>query len=126
MINNKYLLFGLIILFLDGLWLNYHMVNEYVVLFSKLNIKLSFNKFAAMIAYLLLILGYPLLIEDKNKFLEEKKAIIFGGLTYGIYGFTLAAIMPDYSIFFALKETIWGMTLYYLSIKILNTLKYHI
>ena len=121
--NNKYLLFGLIILFLDGLWLNYYMINQYVVLFSKLKINLSFNKYAAFVAYMLLILGYPLLIEDKNKYLEEKKGIIFGGLAYGIYGFTLAAVLPKYSIFFALQETLWGMTLYYLSIKILNILK---
>ncbi len=115
----KYLLFAIILLTIDLVWLNLYMLKQYEFLFNAMKYKLSFNIFAAIAAYLLLIMAFPLMIEDKNKDLTLKKAFIFGFLSYGIYGFTQAAIIKDYSMTFALIESIWGATLYYVSTKIL-------
>ena len=43
----------------------------------------------------------------------------FRALSYGIYGFTVAAILPKYNIDFAITETLWGATLYFLATKLL-------
>ena len=95
------------------------MAKKYKALFKNIGIQLKTNILSAILAYLLLIIAYPLLIEDKSKEVTLKRAAIFGALSYGIYGFTVATILPKYNIGFAITETLWGATLYFLATKLL-------
>lgn len=122
---SKYIIFGLVILTIDLSWLYLYMIKEYNQLFRSINIKIKSNILAATIAYLLLIIAYPFIIESDNDNTTLQRAFIFGILSYGIYGFTLAAILPKYSLRFAITETLWGGTLYLLSTLILlNIIKF--
>ena len=101
------------------------MIKEYNQLFKSINLKIKSNILPATIAYLLLIIAYPLIIESDNDNTTLQRAFIFGILSYGIYGFTLAAILPKYNLRFAITETLWGGTLYLLSTLILlNIIKF--
>ena len=116
----KYLLFALILTIIDIIWLKVYMIGQYSSLFDILKLDMKVNIINALLAYFLLIVAYPILIEDNDKNKSLKKGTIFGALAYGIYGFTLAAILPKYDTLFAIKETIWGATLYFLSLTVLN------
>lgn len=122
---SKYIIFGLVILTIDLSWLYLYMIKEYNQLFRSINLKIKSNILPATIAYLLLIIAYPFIIESDNDNTTLQRAFIFGILSYGIYGFTLAAILPKYSLRFAITETLWGGTLYLLSTLILlNIIKF--
>ena len=116
----KYLLFAFILTMIDYIWLKMYMISEYKKLFNQLKLDMNVHMISVLLAYFMLITAYPVLIEDNDKNISLKKGTIFGALAYGIYGFTLSAILPKYDLLFALKETIWGATLYFLSISIIN------
>jgi len=116
----KTLIFGGIILAIDLPWLMFYMKGLYNELFNKLNISMSGNIVAAILAYTVMIISFPFLIEDKDENKMIQKAAILGLVIYGTYGFTLSAFLPHYDLFFALKETIWGILLYTVSTKLTN------
>lgn len=119
---SKYIVFGIIILTIDLTWLYLYMIKKYNQLFKSINLKIKNNILPAIIAYLLLIIAYPLIIESDNNNTTLQRAFIFGILSYGIYGFTLATILPKYNLRFAITETLWGGTLYVLSTLILSNI----
>ena len=81
------------------------------------NIKL--NKLAAGLAYLCMIIAYPLIISNYDTLKEQLRIAAFIGLiTFGTYGFTLAAIYNKYPIENAVAETVWGVTLFTLTTSI--------
>ena len=60
-----------------------------------------------------IICGY--LIMSLSWFLikgDTKKAALIGFIIYGTYAFTLASILPGYSLPFALTEIMWGTLLF--------------
>ena len=96
------------------------MVNEYVELYKKNGLTLNMNTSAALIAYAFLIVVYPLFLKDKTGNDQLNTAAMLGLIVYGVYGFTLAAILPHYDFNLALKETLWGGTLYVSSVVVTN------
>jgi uncharacterized membrane protein len=68
---------------------------------------------AAIVAYMCMIICYPLII---SKFTTLKEQLItaatIGFVIYGTYGFTLAAIYNKYPMNLAIIETLWGTTLF--------------
>ena len=116
----KTLIFGIIILAIDVPWILFYMKKLYQDLFTKLNISMSGNVIAAVLAYSVMIVSFPFLIEDKDENKMLQKAAILGLVIYGTYGFTVSAILPHYNISFALKETFWGIFLYTITTKLTN------
>lgn len=104
----KTLVFALIMLLIDIPWIIFIMSKLYKNIFQ-----ININVIAALIAYLCMILTYPLIISKFNHLEDQIKIAIGLGLaTYGTYGFTLAAIYNKYPISVAFAETIWGIILY--------------
>ena len=116
----KTLIFGLIILAIDVPWLMFYMKNQYVELFKKLNLTMNGSMLGAILAYTVMIISFPFLIEDENKNKMLKRAAILGLVIYGTYGFTLSAFLPNYDLTLALKETVWGIILYTTATKLTN------
>lgn len=114
MIVKNTILFAICLLVIDGLWLKFYMKDKYIRYFSSINKKMDVNIVSVFVAYLIMIIAYPLLIENNNKNIKYGliKALAVGLVIFGTYGFTLAAIFPKYDIKFALTETLWGMFLY--------------
>lgn len=112
---SKILVFGIILTIIDVVWLRGVMMNLYKSWFSKLNLSMEGHIGAAIVAYSLMILAYPLLVQSENPRQELLRAAAFGAIAYGVYGFTVAAVFPKYGVGMASLETVWGMTLYTVS-----------
>ena len=107
----KTIIFGIVMTAIDIPWINLVMLILYKNIF---NIKL--NVVAGALAYLCMIAAYPFVI-SKFDTLKEQLTIgaILGFISFGTYGFTLAAIYNKYPLRNAFAETAWGMTLYTLT-----------
>ena len=104
------LIFAAIITLIDLPWVNRLMIPKY----KKINVfDINIRSDAAILAYLCVIISYPLII---SKFTTLKEQLIvaasLGFISYGIYAFTLAAIYNRYPMNLAIMETLWGTTLF--------------
>ena len=107
------LIFATIVLLLDIPFITYVMKPMYQKIGLANNTKIIF----ALCAYILMILSWLLIKGDLFK------AALAGLVIYGVYAFTLAAILPTYTLSMALTEIIWGMILYTFATYIINKLK---
>ena len=108
----KFIIFSISIILIDSIWLKTVMVKKYTSWFSKLNIKMTPKYLPIILAYITMIICYPLFIENKNKKKELINAIFIGAIIYGLYGFTISGIFPHYNLNFALLELCWGIILF--------------
>tara|TARA_E500000178_G_C16604161_1_gene566107 strand:+ start:176 stop:496 length:321 start_codon:yes stop_codon:yes gene_type:complete len=100
------------------------MSGKYLSFFNKINLELKTEKLSASIAYLILILCYPLIIHNSNNKLLT--SIMLGAVIYGTYGFTLSAIFSDYTIQLALTEMLWGSFLFLITTYLTNIISNNI
>ena len=63
----KTLIFGGIILAIDVPWLLFYMKKQYEILFNQLNLTMSGSMLGAFLAYTVMIISFPFLIEDEDK-----------------------------------------------------------
>ena len=107
----KTIIFGIVMTAIDIPWITFVMSKLYKNVF---NIKM--NVVAAALAYLCMIVTYPFIISKFDTLKEQLTvAAVLGLITFGTYGFTLAAIYNKYPLRTAFAETAWGMTLYTLT-----------
>ena len=118
----KTIVFAIIILTIDIPWILFYMKGVYQKLFKGLGLTLSGHLLAAGLAYLVMILSFPLLIQDKDPKKMVLRAASLGFVIYGTYGFTLSAFLPGYHLGLALTETIWGTFLYTIATLLTNKL----
>lgn len=105
------LIFAGIITLIDIPWIRYVMFPQYKGVFD-----IKMKPEAAFIAYLCMIICYPLIISKFTTLKEQLMvAATIGFVIYGTYGFTLAAIYEKYPMNLALMETLWGTTLFTLT-----------
>lgn len=86
---------------------------------------ISMRLISGIFAYLFMFIGllyiiYPIIAKEKNiatpaYILSLKTAAIFGLVVYGIYNTTNYAIFNDYSIRVAIKDTLWGTFVFFIS-----------
>ena len=105
------LIFAGIITLIDIPWIRYVMSQQYKGVFD-----IKIKPEAALVAYLCMIICYPLIISKFTTLKEQLMiAASIGFVIYGTYGFTLAAIYEKYPMSLALMETLWGTTLFTLT-----------
>lgn len=113
-------IFAIILLVIDGVWIKLYMGSKYETFLGK-NRKRKANYLAVFLAYIVMIIAYPILIKrsgdedkDEDNVLRDRliRAVVCGLVIYGTYGFTLAAIFKDYGLEFAFTEVFWGILLY--------------
>jgi len=115
----KTIIFALVISLIDGLWLKNFMKGRYQILFKSLNLKLKGHIPSIFLAYSTMILAYPLLVLSHTQSNQQLlRSASLGFVIYGVYGFTLSAILPKYDISLAIMEAIWGTFLYSVSHKL--------
>jgi uncharacterized membrane protein len=103
-------LFSLIVLILDIPFITFFVGPQY----KSIDLGLKINVVYALLAYI--VMGLSWFLIDKN----PMRAAFVGFVIYGVYAFTLAAILPSYSITTAFTEVIWGTFLFYLATIITN------
>jgi hypothetical protein len=100
----EFVIFGIIILLLDIPFITYIVTPQYKIP------GLQLNPLFALCAYLVMISAWVLIQGDQNK------GALVGFIVYGVYAFTLAAILPSYKFFpTGLIETTWGTILFTLA-----------
>ena len=105
------IIFGIVMTLIDVPWISFVMSKLYKNVFP-----IKLNYIGAIIAYLCMIITYPFIISKFDTLKERLEvALVIGLITFGTYGFTLAAIYDKYPLTTALAETIWGMTLFTLT-----------
>ena len=105
------LIFAAIITLIDIPWIRYVMYPQYKGVFD-----IKMKPEAAIMAYVCMIVCYPLIISKFSTLKEQMMiAATLGFVIYGTYGFTLAAIYDKYPINLAIMETLWGTTLFTIS-----------
>ena len=74
--------------------------------YKSIGLLTKFNYLSAALAYIIMALSW--------KFIQGNltKAALMGLFIYGVYVFTLCGIYSKYTFPFALKELMWGITLY--------------
>lgn len=107
------IVFSIIMLAIDYVWLTNIMSIFYRTFFSKINVKSDVRIPYALMAYLLMILGYNYFVKNTSNKLYN--SFVFGAILFGVYGFTVGALFKDYSWKLALLETLWGGILYTLT-----------
>ena len=78
----------------------------------------TFNYVAAAIVYV--ALAYLITLPSID---SAAKAAALGAATYAVYDFTNLAIFRNYTVKFAIADTVWGGTLFAIVHTILTTLK---
>ena len=114
----KTIIFALVISLIDGLWLKNFMKERYQILFKSLNLKLKGHIPSIFLAYSTMIVAYPLLVLNTQPKQQLLRSASLGFIIYGVYGFTLSAILPKYDLSLAFIEAIWGTFLYSVSHKL--------
>jgi len=124
MITNT-LLFGLIVLVIDVPWITYVMAPAYRSFYKKAGLSLNTRLIPAMVAYTIMMLSYYLLIGTGSTQETLKRAASVGFVAYGIYAFTLLAILEHYPSWLAVMETLWGTVLFSIGAFITNRLTHN-
>jgi len=111
----------LFLLILDLFWINYYMKDKYNTLVNNIqNSSLQLNYKYALLSYILMIIGLVIFvlphIRKENRLNDSLKyGFIFGLVVYGIYDFTAAAVLKDWDMNLAIKDILWGGSVYFMS-----------
>ena len=106
--------FLLILLDIPWLWSTSQGPKGSLAMFEKIQgVPVRFSLWPAVIVYI--ALAYLLLQQT-----SVKGAFLNGAAVYAVYDFTNLAILKDYTLQFAVTDTLWGGTLFALAHYILN------
>lgn len=109
-----------IMLALDFLWLFLNKASYGKLVQNVQHSKLEMNIWGAIVAYACVIVGLVFIIipaakQDKSKSILNKSiryGALFGFVVYAIFNATNYAIFKNYSISTAIKDTLWGTTVF--------------
>ena len=110
----------LTLLILDGLWINFYMKDKYNTMIKNIqNSELEVNKVFAVASYTLMVVGLNLFVLprlDVNN-INIKDCLLygftFGIVLYGVYDFTIAAVLKKWDIDLAYIDVLWGGFVYF-------------
>jgi uncharacterized membrane protein len=109
----KMLLAPFLLLAIDIPWL-WSTSGSSLAMFNKIQgVPVRFSLWPAVIVYI--ALAYLLLQQT-----SVKGAFLNGAAVYAVYDFTNLAILKDYTLQFAVTDTLWGGTLFAIAHYILN------
>lgn len=117
----QYIISIAILLVLDFLWIGFFMKNQYnkqIPEIQKSPMKVNF--LYAVIAYVLMAVGLVIFVIPNIR--PEKRltdslyyGFLFGFVLYGVYDFTVAAVISKWNIKTAILDTLWGGAVFFLA-----------
>lgn len=127
---NKLIISSFLLLALDLIWLKGYMGNEYRKMIRKIQgSDMQVNTIYAIMSYALMIIGLnvfviPNINRDNLMMDSLKYGFLFGIVLYGVYDFTIGAVLKGWNFKLALIDVLWGGIVYflasYLTFKILD------
>ena len=115
------------LLLLDILWIYFFMGNKYKIMIKNIQgSDMKVNIIYASIAYILMIIGLnyivlPLLDINNITFKNcMTTGFLFGIILYGVYDFTIGAVLNKWDMKLAVIDVIWGGFVYFMSCYILK------
>ena len=127
---NKLIISSFLLLALDLIWLKGYMGNEYRKMIRKIQgSDMQVNTVYAIMSYTLMIIGLNVFvipnINKDNLIMDSLKyGFLFGIVLYGVYDFTIGAVLKGWNFKLALIDVLWGGIVYflasYLTFKILD------
>ena len=115
------------LLVLDILWITLFMGSRYKVMIKSIQgSSMTTNMFYAFIAYTLMIIGLNHFvlprIDLKNITMKDcfSSGLMFGLVVYGVYDFTIGAVLKKWDMQLALIDVLWGGFVYFISCYILK------
>jgi uncharacterized membrane protein len=113
MMHIDYLLTAIILVILDGVYLNLiqKYFNKQIKSIQGTDIKINYT--SAAITYIFLIFGLNYFIIQKHKSIKE--AALLGLVIYAVYEFTNLTLFTNWSILTVLIDTTWGAVLFALT-----------
>jgi uncharacterized membrane protein len=113
MMHIDYLLTAIILVILDGVYLNLiqKYFNKQIKSIQGTDIKMNYT--SAVITYIFLIFGLNYFIIQKHK--SVKEAALLGLVIYAVYEFTNLTLFTNWSILTVLIDTTWGAVLFALT-----------
>ena len=117
----------LTLLILDGLWINFFMKDKYNKMIKNIqNSDIQVNKVFAVASYTLMVVGLNLFVLprlDVNN-INIKDCLLygftFGIVLYGVYDFTIAAVLKKWDIDLAYIDVLWGGFVYFAASYVLS------
>jgi uncharacterized membrane protein len=114
-----FVIFSIVFLSLDILWLNYFKTKFVPMIENVQKEPVHMNWKGAVLAYLVMLVSYAYLVYDGDK-PNYLKAIVLGLAIYGTYEFTNYATLKNWNTEVLMMDIAWGMAVGVLSIFITN------
>ena len=115
------------LLILDFLWIGLYMGSRYSKMIKNIQgTPMKTNWFYAVIAYTLMVIGLNHFvlpnINVKNVTIKDclSYGFMFGLVVYGVYDFTIGAVLKKWSMSLAIIDVLWGGFVYFMSCYILK------
>ena len=111
----------IILLVLDFLWIGLFMKNRYEKEIKQIQgSSMKVNIVYGFISYTLMVIGLVVFvlpnIRTEHRLLDSLKyGFLFGIIIFGVYDFTIAALLEKWDIKLAFIDVLWGGTLYFLT-----------
>ena len=113
---NNYIITGVIMVLLDSIYLYNikNMANNQIIAIQ--NSPINMKIYGAILCYIVLVFGLNYFIISNHKSILD--AYLLGIVIYGVYETTNYAILDNWTISFAIIDTLWGGILFALTTKI--------
>ena len=115
------------LLMLDFLWIKLYMGSRYATMIKKIQgTPMKTNMLYAIIAYTLMVIGLNIFvlpnINIKNVTIKDclTYGLMFGLVLYGVYDFTIGAVLEKWSMSLAIIDVLWGGLVYFLACYVLK------
>jgi uncharacterized membrane protein len=111
----------IVLLVFDLVWVGTFMGKKYQDQVQQIqNDKMVVRPLFAVLAYLLMVIGLNVFVLPrirKGYELQDsiKYGFLFGIVLYGVYDFTIAAVLKDWNISLAITDVLWGGIVYFLA-----------
>tara|TARA_B100000927_G_scaffold114060_1_gene92274 strand:- start:210 stop:605 length:396 start_codon:yes stop_codon:yes gene_type:complete len=117
------------LLILDVLWITLFMGPRYKVMIKNIQgSELKTNMLYAFLAYTLMVIGLNHFvlpnINVKNVTIRDclSYGFLFGLVVYGVYDFTIGAVLKKWDMMLAIMDILWGGFVYFVSCYVLKFL----
>ena len=118
---NKLIVSSILLLVLDFIWIGGYMGGEYKKMIRKIQgSDMQVNIIYALLSYVLMIIGLNFFvipnINKDNLFNDSLKyGFLFGIVLFGVYDFTVGAVLKNWNLKLAILDILWGGTVYFLA-----------